>query len=101
MLIPLEKLVIQSEKYVEKKLKNRLNNNIEKLLTIFFPVKQVELPRKSLEQLAFSPRPEIEADQLIVMGKSTREEKSSQPLQTINKQFKVAITFLIDFAVFF
>ena len=31
---------------------------------------------------------------LIVMGKSTHEEHLSQPLQTNNKQFKIAITFL-------
>ena len=31
---------------------------------------------------------------LIVMIKSTHEEHLSQPIQTDNKQFKIAITFL-------
>ena len=39
-------------------------------------------------------RPKIEEHILIVMDKSTHEEHLSQPLQTNNKQFKIAITFL-------
>ena len=31
---------------------------------------------------------------LIVMDKSTHEERLSQPLQTNNKQFKIEMTFL-------
>ena len=31
---------------------------------------------------------------LIVMDKSTHEEHLAQPLQTNNKQFKIAVTFL-------
>ena len=54
----------------------------------------MELPSKLLEQIAFNTRPKIEEHILIVMDKSTYEEHLSQPLQTNNKQFKKAITFL-------
>ena len=54
----------------------------------------MELPSKLLEQIAFNTRPKIEEHMLIVMNKSTHEEHLFQPLQTNNKQFKVAITFL-------
>ena len=54
----------------------------------------MELPSKILEQIAFNTRPKIEEHMLIVMDRSTHEEHLSQPLQTNNKQFKVAITFL-------
>ena len=54
----------------------------------------MELPSKLLEQIAFNTRAKIEEHILIVMNKSTHEEHLFQPLQTNNKQFKVAITFL-------
>ena len=54
----------------------------------------MELPCKLLEQIAFFERPKIEEHMLKVMNKSTHEEHLSQPLQTDNKQFKIAITFL-------
>ena len=54
----------------------------------------MELPSKLLEQIAFNTRPKIEEHLLIVMDKSTHEEHLSQPLQIINKQFKIAVTFL-------
>ena len=54
----------------------------------------MELPSKLLEQIAFSTRAKIEKHMLIVMDKSTHEEHLSQPLQTNNKQFKIAVTFL-------
>ena len=54
----------------------------------------MELPSKILEQIAFNTRPKIEEHMLIIMDKSTHEEHLSQPLQTNNKQFKIAITFL-------
>ena len=54
----------------------------------------MEIPSKLLEQIAFNTRPKIEEDMLIVMEKSTHEEHLSQPLQTNNKQFKLAVTFL-------
>ena len=53
----------------------------------------MELPRKLLEQIAFDTRAKIEEHMLIVMDKSTHEEHLSQPLQTNNKQFKIAVTF--------
>ena len=54
----------------------------------------MELPSKLLEQIAFNTRPKIQEHMLIVMDKSTHEEHLSQPLQTNNKQFKIAVTFL-------
>ena len=54
----------------------------------------MELPSKLLEQIAFNTRPKIEEHILIVMNRSTHEEHLSQPLQTNNKQFKIAVTFL-------
>ena len=54
----------------------------------------MELPRKLLEQIAFNTRPTIEEHMLIVMDKSTHEEHLFQLLQTNNKQFKIAVTFL-------
>ena len=54
----------------------------------------MELPSKLLEQIAFNTRSKIEEHILIVMDKSTHEEHLSQPLQTNNKQFKIAVTFL-------
>ena len=57
----------------------------------------MELPSKLLEQIAFNTRTKIEEHMLIVMDKSTHEEHLSQPLQTINKQFKIAVTFLTGY----
>ena len=52
------------------------------------------LPSKLLEQIAFNTRPKIEEHMLIVMDKSIHEEHLIQSLQTNNKQFKIAISFL-------
>ena len=57
----------------------------------------MELPSKILEQTAFNTRSRIEEHMLIVMDKSTHEEHSSQPLQTNNKQFKIAVNFLTGY----
>ena len=57
----------------------------------------MELPSKLLEQIAFNTRPKTEEQMLIVMDKSTHEEKLYQPLQTNNKQFKIAVTFLTGY----
>ena len=54
----------------------------------------MEVHSKILEQIVFNTRPKIGEHMLIVMDKSTHEENLSQPLQTIKKQFKIAITFL-------
>ena len=51
-------------------------------------------PSKLLEQIAYNTRPKIEEHMLIIMDKSTHEEHLYQPLQTNNKQFKIAVTFL-------
>ena len=57
----------------------------------------MELSSKLLEQIAFNTRPKIEEHMLIVMDKSVHEEHLSQPLQTNNKQFKIAVTFLTGY----
>ena len=57
----------------------------------------MELPSKLLEQIAFNTRPKIEEHMLIVMDKSTHEEHLFQPLQTNNKLFKIAVTFLTGY----
>ena len=57
----------------------------------------MELPGKLLEQIAFNTRPKIEERMLIVMNKGTDEERLYQPLQTNNKFFKIAVTFLTGF----
>ena len=57
----------------------------------------MELPSKLLEQIAFNTRPKIDEHILIIMDKYTHEEHLSQPLQTNNKQFKKAVTFLTGY----
>ena len=52
------------------------------------------LPSDFLQQTAFNTSNKIEEHRLIVMEKSVREENLSQPLQTDNKQFKIAVTLL-------
>ena len=54
----------------------------------------MELPSKLLEQIASNIRSKIEEHMLIVLEKSTHEEHLSQPLQTNNIQFRIAVTFL-------
>ena len=54
----------------------------------------MELPSNLLEQIAFNTRPKVEEHILFVMDTSAHEEDFSQPLQTDNKQFKRAVTFL-------
>ena len=74
------------------------------LLTNFLPNKMELLnygTSKLLEQIAFNTRPKIEEHMLVVMDKSTHEEHLSQPLQTNNKQFKIAVTFLTGYNVIF
>ena len=57
----------------------------------------MELASKLLEQIAFNTRPKTKEHMLIVMDKSVHEEHLSQPLQTNNKQFKIAVTFLTGY----
>ena len=54
----------------------------------------MELPSKLLEQIAYNTRLKTEEHMLIVMDKSTHTEHLYEPLQTNNKQFKIALTFL-------
>ena len=57
----------------------------------------MELPSKVLEQNTCVIKPKIEEHMSVVMHKSTHEEHLSQPLQTNNKQFKIAVTFLTGY----
>ena len=58
----------------------------------------MELPSKLLETIAFNTRPKIEEHMLIVMNNSSTHEENLQiPLQTNNKQFKIAVTFLTGY----
>ena len=57
----------------------------------------MELPSKLLEKLAYNTRTRVEEHILIVMDKSAHEEHVSQPFQTNNKQFKIAVTFLTGY----
>ena len=57
----------------------------------------MELPSKLLEQFTANKSPKIEEHMLRVMDKYTHEEHLHQPLQTNNKQFNIAITFLTGF----
>ena len=57
----------------------------------------MELPSKLLEEIAFNTRPKKEEHKLIFMDKSIYEEHLFQPLQTNNKQFKIAVTFLTGY----
>ena len=57
----------------------------------------MELPSKLLEQIAFNTRPKKDEYMLIVLNKITNEEHPSQPLQTVQKQIKIAVTFLTGY----
>ena len=57
----------------------------------------MELPSKLLEQIVCNTRSRKEERILIVMSKSTHEEHLPQLLQTNNKQFRIAITFLTGY----
>ena len=57
----------------------------------------MELPSELLEQIAFKTRPKTEEQKLVVMDKSIHEEHLSQPFQTNNKQFEIAVTFLTGY----
>ena len=66
-----------------------------------FLLYKLELTIKFLEQIAFNTRPKIEEHMLIVKDKSIHEEHLFQPLQTNNKPFKIAVTFLTGYIGFF
>ena len=80
----------------KEEVKYKTNNNIEMLLTKFIPNKWNFLVR-ILAQIVHNTRPKTEEQMLIVMDQSTHEEHLSQPLQTNNKQFKIAVTFLTGY----
>ena len=61
----------------------------------------MELPINLLEQLAFDTRPKLEEHMLNIMDRSTHEEHLFQPLQTNNKQVKLAVPFLTAYNCIF
>ena len=70
-----------------------MNNNME-IFLINFILSEKELPSKIIEQIVVNIRHKIEELILIVMNKSTHEERLFQTLQTNNKQFEIANIFL-------
>ena len=54
----------------------------------------MKLPGKTIEQKAFNTRPKIEEHMLIAMDQLVHKENLPEPLQTNDKQYKIAITFL-------
>ena len=58
-----------------------------------FHTQQLELPKEILKQLAINTITKTKEHMLTVMDKSTHEDNPSQPLQTKNKQFELAVTF--------
>ena len=59
------------------------------------------LPSKLLEQIAFNTRPKIEEHMLIIMNESMLEEHLFHSLQTNNREYKLAITFVTGYNGFF
>ena len=57
----------------------------------------MELRSKLLEKIVCNTKPEIEECMWIVMNNPTHEKNLSQPLQTNNKQTKIAATFLTGY----
>ena len=57
----------------------------------------MELPSNLSEQTAYYTRPKNKERMLTFMDKSTHEEHLAQPLQTNNKQIKLAVTFLTGY----
>ena len=57
----------------------------------------MEPQSKLLEKIILNPRPKTKQHLSVFMDKYTHEESLSQPLQTNNKQYKVAVTFLTDY----
>ena len=77
-------------------LKLKLNSNIEKLLKdfeLFNWNSQVGFWKK----IVLNTRSKIEEHKLFVMDKSIHKKNLSQALQTNNKQFKTADTFLTGY----
>ena len=58
---------------------------------------KMDLPSKLLEPIASIHELKLEEHTLIVMDKSTHEDHLSQPLQTNNKQFEIAVTILTGY----
>ena len=85
-------LIDQLYKRGEIQNKQQYRNVLNKFSTI-----QTELPSKLSEQIAYNTRGKIGEHMLVVMHKSTHEERLSQSLQTSYKQFKVGITFLTSY----
>ena len=81
----IDELYERGEIQNEEQYRNALNK---------FSAYQMELFSKLLEQIVFNTRGKIQKHKLIIMDKSTHEEHLSQPLQTNNKQFKLAVSFL-------
>ena len=80
----------------EIKNKQQYRNSLDK-----FQTQKMELLSKHLEQIVFKRRHKIEEHMLIVMNESIHEEHLSQPLQTKNIYFKLAIASLTGYDCIF
>ena len=76
-------------------MKYKTNISIELLLIKFKPNKWIFPVKKKKNEN--DRRRKTEEHMLIVMNKSTLEEHLSQSLQTVQKQFKIAVTFLTGY----
>ena len=92
ILIEAKKLLDQLYKIGEIQNELEYPNAPKKIFTT-----KMELPRKILEQFSYNTRPKVGEHMMIVTDKSTHEEHLSQPLQTNNNHFKIAVTFLIGY----
>ena len=57
----------------------------------------MELQKNLLGQKAFNTKPKFQEFVLIVMDKHIHQKHLAQPIQTKNKQFKIAVTFLTGY----
>ena len=57
----------------------------------------MDTPNEQLEQRAFNTTTQFIEQLFNEMNKSTHRENLSQPLRTMNKQFKIVVTFLAGY----
>ena len=57
----------------------------------------MDTPNEQMEQRAFNTTTQFVEKLFNEMNKSTHRENLSQPLRTMNKQFKTAVTFLTGY----
>ena len=78
-----------------------VKNKTNKLWNCSWWILWTELSSKILKQIAFIKIGKTEEHLSFVRDKSTHQEQLSQPLQTNNKKFKIAVTFLFGYTGIF